>query len=253
MSSSKLLLFIQSSNANLYVNIIMHCVLEAGVKEIFFAANRELPGRQTEVLKQIRAVRSKLDELALQQPVYQKALDLFPPIAQMEERIIRVSFVQPEESIPTIKKKFVELDNLIVDISGCNKRLSSDIISSFILAGLTHICCFELEDEVYSQEWRDSGRGLIYHDLKDKDGVVYYAYVDFSKPGTTIKSFDQMRLQGRAVRLLFMIVVVLGVAVAFLIQQEQNGYAQIATVIIISITALGFINDIFGIFDRLGE
>jgi hypothetical protein len=249
MSSNILLLFIQSTNEDLYVNIISHCVLEFKVTDIYFVANKELPGKQTEVTKPIRAIKFKLEKLAAEQPVYKQPLDLFPAFAQ-NERLIRVNFVQPEELITTIKKNFTDLNNVIVDVSGCNKRLSSDIISSFILAGISHICCFELEDEVYSQEWRDSGKSRLFHDLKDKDGVSYYTYVDFSKPGTTIKSFNRMRLQGRMISVLLLLNLISGAAIVIFIGQQQSSYSIFFGLFTVFSTALGLFNDAFGLRDR---
>jgi len=250
MSSNILLLFIQSINTDLYVNIISHCVLEFKVSDVYFVANKELPGKQTEVAKPIRAIKSQLEKLSAEQPIYKKPLDLFPAFTQMEERVIRVNFVQPEELITTIKKKFTDLDNIIVDVSGCNKRLSSDIISSFILAGISHICCFELEDEVYSQEWRDSGKSRLFHDLKDKDGISYYTYVDFSKPGTTIQSFNRMRRQGKMITFLLLLNLISGAAIVTFIQQQQNFFAILAGLLAAVATGLGFFNDVFGLRDR---
>ena len=88
-----------------------------------------------------------------------------------------------------------------------------------------------------------------YHDIY-RD-IAYYEYIDFSKAGTTIESFNRMRSQGKLVRLLFIISVVLGVMVFVLIQKQQNIFAQYAAISLALITGLGLINDIFGVVDRL--
>ena len=177
------------------------------------------------------------------------ASDIVPSLNQLEEKIVKVLFTNPEFSTKVLIQKFHDVDKLLVDISGCNKKVSSDVISSYILNGISHICCFELDDKVYSQEWKDKGLSRDYHDIcKD---IPFYEYVDFSKAGTTIKSFNRMRSQGKLIKLLFVISIVLGVIVFGLIQQQQNILAQYATIALTLVTALGLINDIFGVADRL--
>jgi hypothetical protein len=136
-----------------------------------------------------------------------------------------------------------------VDISGCNKKVSSDVISSYILNGISHICCFELDDRVYSQAWKTQGLSRDYHDIR-KD-IPFYEYIDFSKAGTTIKSFNRMRSQGKIIKLLLAVSIILGVMVFVLIQQQQNALAQYAVIGLTLVTGLGLINDIFGVADRL--
>ena len=246
MNKNKLLIFIQSYNVDLYINIIMHCVTQNNVKEIFFAANKELPGRDNEIRKNIKDIRNKIEELSNSHPIYKKALEVFPSISQVEENIIRMSFIQPELYINDIKRKISESNKLIVDVSGCNKRLSTDVISSFIPNNIVHICCFELENEVYAPKWRNTGKSKLYHDLMDED-MLYYSYVDFYQPGTTKKSFDKMRFQGNIVKMLFIILIFLSVLIFTLIQQQENIYAQIAVVSLSLVATLGLVNDALGL------
>lgn len=89
----------------------------------------------------------------------------------------------------------------------------------------------------------------MYHDIR-KD-IIYYEYIDFSKSGTTIESFNHMRSQGRVIRLLFAISISLVVIVFVLIQQQQNTLAQYGAIALAMITGLGLFNDIFGLLDRL--
>lgn len=247
--TKQLLLFIQSDNPGLYVNILTHCVQVEGVRDIYFAVNEGAVGKLSEAKDQIRKIRDKFEELLTTYSEYQLAYNSMSSLIQVEERVIKVLFTNPETSIKNIKKQFPEINNLIVDISGCNKKVSSDIISSYISSGIKHICCFELDDKVYSKEWRTKGLSKMYHDIcKD---INYYEYIDFSKPGTTIKSFNRMRSQGQVIQLLLAISISLGVMVFVLIQQQQSVLAQYAAAALALITGLGLFNDIFGVLDRL--
>lgn len=248
--TKQLLLFIQSDNPGLYVNILTHCVRFENVDSIYFAVNSGAVGNLSEDRGKIKKIKDRFEELSRNYPdQYKLARERMPSLNQLEERIIRVLFTNPEFSIKDLKDKFHNIDNLIVDISGCNKKVSSDVISSYILNGIKHICCFELDDRVYSSEWKNQGLSKDYHDIY-RD-IIYYEYIDFSKSGTTIKSFNRMRSQGKLITFLLITSIVLGVLVFVLIQQQQNILAQYAAIALALVTGLGLINDIFGVADRL--
>lgn len=249
--TKQLLIFIQSDNPGLYVNILTHCVQVEGVRDIYFAVNEGAVGNLSEAKDKIRKIKSKFEELLTNYTEYQVAYNSMPSLNQLEERIIKILFINPALSIKQIKRRFPEINNLIIDISGCNKKVSSDIISSYISNGINHICCFELDDKVYSDEWKKRYPALhnMYHNIR-KD-LIYYEYIDFSKSGTTIESFNRMRSQGKVIRLLFVLSIVLGVLVFVLIQQQQSIFAQYAAVALALVTGIGLFNDIFGIAERL--
>jgi len=248
--TKQLLLFIQSDNPGLYVNIITHCVQVEGVRSIHFAVNSGALGKLSEERDKIKKIKNKFEELSINYPnIYKLAYETMPSLSQLEERTIKILFTNPEFSTKDLNNKFNDMDKLLVDVSGCNKKVSSDVISSYILNGIRHICCFELDDKVYLQEWRRQGLSKDYHDISRDSS--YYEYIDFSKSGTTIDSFNRMRSQGKLIKLLFVISIVLGVIVFGLIQQQQNVLAQYATIALTLVTALGLINDIFGVADRL--
>ena len=247
--TKQLLLFIQSDNAGLYVNIITHCVQFEGVHSIYFAVNSGDIGNLSEAREKIKKIKDKFEQLSSKHPhIYRIASDIIPPLNQLDERIIKILFTNPEFSTKELNRKFHNTDKLLVDISGCNKKVSSDVISSYILKGISHICCCELDDKVYSQEWRIQGLGKDFHDIR-KD-IPFYEYIDFSRSGTTIESFNQMRSQGNLVKLFFSISIILGVMVFVLIQQQQNALAQYGVIFMTLATGLGLFNDIFGMRDR---
>ncbi|MFN6481344.1 MULTISPECIES: hypothetical protein [unclassified Nostoc] len=247
--AKQLLLVIQSDNPGLYVNILTHCIQVRGIRDVYFGVNEGAVGKLSEVKEQIRKIRDKFEELLTVHNEYQIAYNSILSLAPIEERIIKILFVNPEASIKNIKRNFLDLDNLIVDISGCNKKVSSDIISSYISSGIKHVCCFELDDRVYSKEWRTKGLSKMYHDIHQD--IVCYEYIDFSESGTTIESFNRMRSQGKVIKLLLVLSIFLGVMVFVLIQQQQSVLAQYAAVTLALITGLGLVNDIFGVVDRL--
>ena len=248
--AKQLLLFIQSDNPGLYVNILTHCVQVEGVRDIYFAVNEGAIGKLSEAKDQIKRIKEKFEELLINHTAeYQNPYNSMPILTQVEERIIKILFTNPEISIKNIKRRFPDPNNLLVDISGCNKKVSSDVISSYIASGIKHICCFELDDKVYSNEWRTKKLSKMYHDIcKD---IIYYEYIDFSKSGTTINSFNRMRSQGQIIRLLLAISIFLGVMLFVLIQQQQSIFAQYAAIVLALVTGLGLFNDIFGIVERL--
>lgn len=245
----KLLIFIQSDNPGLYANILTHCVQVEGVRDVYFAVNKGEVGRISEAKDKIKKIKKHLEDLLKIHGDYKLASDFMPPLTQIDEKIIRVLFTNPTLSVREIKHRISDFGDLIVDVSGCNKKVSSDIISSYISNGINHVCCFELDDKVYSKEWQQDGLSKMYHDIR-KD-IVYYEYIDFSNSGTTIESFNRMRSQGMIIRFLFLVSIILGILVIVLIQQQQNIFAQYAALLLAAVTGLGLFNDVFGLVDRL--
>lgn len=253
----KLLIFIQSDNPGLYVNVLTHCVQVEGVQDIYFAVNEGDVGvgKNWESKSKIMKIKKEFEKHLTSRNEYKKAYNiLLNALEEIQDKIVTVLFINPERSIKNIKnkKEFADIDNLIVDLSGCTKKVATDVISSYISSGINHVCCFELDDKVYSDEWKDKNLSKMYHDICDiQGGIIYYEYIDFSKSGTTIKSFNRMRSQGKFINLLLAISIILGVLVFVLIQQQQSVFAQYAAVTLALVTGLGLFNDIFGIADRL--
>ena len=256
---AQLLLFIQSPNTDLYVNILTHCVNHEGVSDIYFAVNEGDDTALSMAKEQIEKIRNRFDELIAQtgqdssgfQQAYIKALDKVPTLYQVEKRIIKVLFAKPELAIKTIKKIFPVADRLLVDISGCSKKVSTDVIASFMSEGIKRIRHFELDKKVYTQKI-----SRIYHNICNQ-GLHYYEYIDFSRPGTTINSFNRMRFQGNLLKILLIAALVLGISVVVLIQQNQIPLATLTSILFSALTAIGLIlgllNDGFNFFDRLEQ
>ena len=251
----QLLLFIQGSSTDVYVNILTHCINNESVQDIYFAINEGA----TDAKEQIRRIRERFEslleepdahssdsiELRRFQPEYRKAYDKVPTLYQAENRIIKVVFSKPELSINRIKKNFPNSRNLLVDITGCSKKVSTDVVASYLSSGVEHVRYFELDKEVYQERWQNR----MYHNVR-KD-LPYYEYIDFSEPGTTtIESFNRMRSQGYLIKLLFIIILLLGSLVAFLISKQQNILAQYVSLLLSIITGigllLGLLNDTVG-------
>lgn len=245
-----LLLFIQSQNIGVYVNVITHCVNHENVRDIIFIGNQVVAGRKFELTEFIAEIRTQVEDLADNYPQYKSSKLVIPNSTQVNDRIMRVIFSRPQDLIPQIKQRFSKFEEILIDVSGCNKRLASDVMTSFMAAGIYHICQFELADKVYSDEWRQSRKSKLYHDLHT-DSVIYYEYDDFSAEGTTSESINKLRAQGRIIRLLLLLSVVLGISVIILINNQQNISAQLAALILALITGLGFLEDSFSLFERL--
>lgn len=246
--SKTLLLFIQSPNLDVYVNALTHCVKEEEAREVYFIGNKDVSGKGFELQEIINGIRQRLHNLAQEHQEYNDVLECLPKPAQLEARVIRTSFVRPQDVIPIIKRLSQNLDDCLVDITGCSKQLAGDVMSSFMANGIVHICHFELAVKAVSPEWKTMGKTMLYHDLT---GVVtYYEYKDFSNPGTTLESFRRLRVQGKIVKGLFLISVILGLAVIILIKQQQSNMAQISALALAVITGLGLMSDSFSLFDR---
>ena len=211
----QLLLFIQGSNTNVYVNILTHCINNESVEDVYFAINagasnakeeiRRIRERFENLLEEPDVHASDYNELRSFQSEYRKAYEKVPTLYQAESRIIKVVFEKPELSTNRIKKLFPNVQRLLVDITGCSKKVSTDIIASYLSRGVNHIRYFELDKEVYEKKW-----DKMYHNIRKE--LPYYEYIDFSDPGTTtIASFNRMRFQGWLIKLLLFAVFLLGI------------------------------------------
>lgn len=256
MSKCTLLLFIQSPNPDTYLNILTHCVNNENVGDVYFGINEGDSSALSDAKDVIRKIREKFENLLNSSSSlyvdsqdfsleYRKAYEMVPQLSQVENRIIRIIYAKPELSTQAVKKLFPTRQSLLVDISGCSKKVSTDIIASYMSSGIENIRCFELDKQVVERKM-----GKLYHNIRV--GLPYYEYVDFSKPGTTtIKSFNRMRSQGYQIKALFVITLLLGIVVVILIHQNKNVLAQYASIILAAVTGLGLINDSFGLFKLL--
>lgn len=255
--SKQLLLFIQGSTTDVYINILTHCINNESVQDVFFAVNDGDRAALSEAKEQIRLIRSRFEvllnhdinnqsseELIQFQSEYRKAYEKIPTPYQLESRIVKILFSKPELSISHIKRLFPDNASLLVDVTGCSKKVSTDVIASYLSSGIEHVRYFELDKQVYKNGWQK-----IYHCIR-KD-LPYYDYIDFSEPGTTISSFNRMRLQGRLIKILFLAILLLGALTVFLIEQHQENIARYASITLTGLTGIGvvigFLNDSIGI------
>ena len=246
----QLLLFIQSPTTDVYVNILTHCINHEAVEDVYFAIDknstaakeeiRKIRARFEELISDITEGTPDVNELQRFRADYEKAYEKVPNLAQTNTRLIPINYSDPGASVSTLKKYFPSQKDLLVDITGCSKKISTDVITSFFSRGFTNVRCFELDKEVFEKRLN-----RIYHCIRRN--LPYYEYVDFSEPNTsTVKSFDRMRSQGYLVKLLLISTAVLGVLVAVLISQQKNTLAQYTSIFIAIMTGLGWINDSFG-------
>lgn len=200
----QLLLFVQSTNVGSYVNAITHCVRHENIEEIFFACSMELKHKKIPAIDSINAIRKDIERLSANHSEYTAILDRFPRPSEIESRIVWILFVKPHESLDYLKSKF-NVPDLTVDVTGCSKRLATDVVTSFIAHGISHVTHFELADKVFTKEWSGS---KMYHDLI-RDGIQYYTYDDFSSDSSTattlslLKEYNALyRVAQRAISLL---------------------------------------------------
>lgn len=243
-----LLIFRQSPTIDVYVNVLTHCIHHENVTDIYFIDDLVPKEKEYEAMEFMKKIYERINELAKHYQEYATVLSLFPRPLQFQEKIIRIPFSSPDKGIKKIKEKFPDTLNVIVDISTCKKRLASDVITSFMVYGITHVCHFELSDKVYSPDWKTK-KGSLIHELKE-DSIAYYNYDDFSKDGTTVSSFNKLRKQGKVINLLLFVNIVLGLIIMGLIGFEQTYVAIIFTAIGILTMSLGFIEDSYNFYNR---
>ena len=169
----------------------------------------------------------------------------------VKECIIRIDFVHPQRLIAELKRQFPDTENVLIDITGCSKHLAGDVMSSYMAAGLTHVCYFELADRTHSREWRESERTNLYHDLTVDPNLTYYSYIDFSKSEPTISTFERLRAQGALVRLLLAASVLLVALVLIFIYRKQTAIAQLIAFAALLATAFGFLDSALNLAERL--
>ncbi|MCB8966454.1 MAG: hypothetical protein H6660_06115 [Ardenticatenaceae bacterium] len=246
-----LVIFIQSTNYSTYVNVLTHCVRHEGVKNIYFVGKEQggRANRQAELGDHIGQIKAILNKYIHEYPdIYQSVSDVFPDGDAIENRVMYVEFSQPQRLISQLKAKGLLDRQLIVDITGCGKRLASDIATSFMAKGTAKIGHFDLHDIVHDRDvWTKS---KMYHDLFE-EYTTHYHYDDLTDSGVTAASIDQLKGQGRVVRLLLILALILGIVAALLANSDQNNLAAIASIFVAAATSLGLVEDSLNIAERI--
>jgi hypothetical protein len=250
MSTSKtLLLFILSSKPEVYINILTHCIEQENVRNVYFVANREVPGRDSVASDEVRKIIQELNKLAAQHDLYKKTLNLMPNPERFAEHIIRADFNNLEKDISIIKKKFGSLDNLILDVTACKKALAMAVISAYMSSQIVQVCCFELEDEVYSESWKAT-KTRLYHDLRDASGVTYYTYHYFSENDTVRKTFARVQRQKAFITVLFFLLLLSSSIIVIRFLGQLDFFPLFFGALSLIISLIGLFNDYFGIRER---
>ncbi len=250
--SKILLVFIHGNNPGTYINVLTHCCLHEDISEIYFVGEQATTNKRSELYDFVKQIKTEVDKLTEEHEVYKVVQEAFPRDNLLEDgkRILRTVYISPQSLLQELRASSFDSEKLIIDISGCSKRLASDIITSYMAANVNHICHFELDDKVYSEEWKAQQRGKMYHDLVI-GSHSYYVYDDLSASGVTLESITKLRSQKRWVKALMLIVVVLGIAIAFLVSSQQNSSALALTIILALITGVGAFEDTFSFFERI--
>lgn len=248
MAKSSLVVFFQSTFYPTYVNVITHCVKHEKIEDIYFVGKKVEPAKKFELREHIKKLREVLVEYVNKHPeIYQEVLDAFPDAEDINSYAIYTEFSQPQQLINQLKEKGLLDSRLIIDVTGCSKRLASDIITSYMAAGVSRIGYFELADKVHDHAvWKKS---KMYHDLIE-DYVTYYDYDDLTSDGVTAVSIDQLRGQGRVIKFLLLLTLLLAIAVVWLTISDQGNLAIIASLFLAVATAFGLIEDGLNIFER---
>ncbi|NER81067.1 MAG: hypothetical protein F6K42_16165 [Leptolyngbya sp. SIO1D8] len=256
----QLLLFLQSKTTDVYVNVLTHCINNENVEDVYFAINEGDSAALLNAREQIRVIMERLDELKKEtsqspenfhQQYQRTSICLSDFYFAERKRVIKILFAKPDLSVKKVKKLFLNSKELVIDISSCNKKVSTDVISCFMSSGIKGIRYFELDSRAYSNNPQDR----IYHKICG-EGLPYYDYIDFSEPGnSTLSSFNKMRFQGNVIKTLLFSVFLLALAIIVLIQQQRTSLAQLASILISVATVvsliLGILNSGFDVFDRL--
>lgn len=248
MAKFNLVIFIQSTSYSPYVNVLTHCVKHESVNKIYFVGKEVEPAKKFELLEHIRQIRVELAKYAIEYPqIYEEVLNIFPDPDTVVSQVFYIGYSQPQQLLRQLKSQNLLNERLIIDVTGCSKRLASDIITSYMAAGVLQIRYFELADKVHDRRvWKKS---KMYHDLIE-DYVTYYDYDDLSSVGVTAQSINKLRGQGRIIRFLLLLALVLGAVAALLANSNQNNLATLASLVVTAATSLGLIEDSLSIFER---
>lgn len=239
--SNQLVIFIQSPNIDPYVNVLTHCIRHQEVNEIFFACVQKVPAEKIDSVEFIEKIGNRVKELASEYPVYQSIADFFPQSKEIESRIIWVSFLEPHSSISELKSRTGN-GSLLVDITGCSKRLATDVVTSFLANNIPHVAHFELSNPVFSKTW-DKSR--MYHDLV-KDGKRYYEYDDFSSSGSTATIINGLRKFDFAKQAIILLTRVKEGIERLAYQETQRDLYKLLGGCIAVLTALAFLIQYYG-------
>lgn len=233
--SKVLLLVVQSPNIDTYVNVLTHTVKHESVEQIFFGCNEAPPELISSSEDFIKKIYDRLETLSSNDHAntYKQVFRCLPSFEndRIKKSIIRLNYVNPHLSIADLKERFKDQKNLIIDITGTTKQLSSELMISCLVNNFENISHFVLSDKASSNAWRDSGKSKLYHDLINVDGVNHYSYANFAESQSIIKSLNKLKNQGKIIRILLTLSGLLIVAVVILIKLQKSDLAFISALI----------------------
>lgn len=212
MTFKSLILFIQSPNEDPYINIITHCVEDLKIEKIIFIEDNKLNEQQFESLEIINKIRNKINELSENYPCYQQSNEIFPKPSRIQSNLIKISFSFPQQLAKSIKKLGIDHESMIVDITGCSKRVSSDVIVSSLSSNISNIYHFQLANKVYNNDWKKSGKQKLYHDLFDNiedKSIPYFIFDSFGEQGITRDIIHELKYKKNIFQVLFIVLFVI--------------------------------------------
>lgn len=252
--SNTLLLFIQTPNNDVYVNAITHCFHHENVKDVLFVGRQVAPTETYKTFDIIRNIRTNMQQYGDDfSKDYKDALVIVPDSAETrKKKTLFIEFSSPDKLLTEIENQGLSRTELIIDISGCQKRLASDILTSFLSKGFERVCYFELADIVYDSEWKPHLKPFEkkrYHEVRNSD-YIYYEYDDLGRTGLSSIRMNQLRGQGRIIRILLVVCLILGIVATIASSQEQTTASLASTAIIAIATTLGLLEDFFNFIER---
>lgn len=262
MSKSKrtLLLFLQSTRVDTYINVIAHCHKREQINGIYFLIEHKPPEEEYKSKDLVNKLKTRVMELSQkynednfkEYNIYFDIKTYLSDINDNSETLLSIKFNSSKEILNIIKKLELNKKNVILDVSGCTKKVSTDMIVSCLNCGIHKVCSFELSDIVFSDEWKNSkgDEAKLFHNLSTENNS-YYGYNNFANIGITSKILNKLLKKEYLFNILLLIL--LACSILFLIYTFYNtsvqSYIKDFLSIILSIVLL--VVNILNIKDKL--
>lgn len=266
MSSQKriLITFASSDNIYTYINSMANAVVEYNIQSIVIVKTKGFPsGRELNLSEFSGRIKDKIDELAQDENLiyynanaeeirtetkpdfrgYKRLRDI------LESNLIpdSITYTFLRWDVKEILKKFETQGDIIVDLTGADKRAYIDIFMACTSVGIEKIGIFELRRRIK----RGNEQYTLFHNLaNNKD----FDFVIISKDKAFLDSLELIvaRKNNKSLYLTIIMLLILGVIASlnyfFQINNGENKYAELIIVLITLFTGIFSVIGAWGSF-----
>ncbi len=266
MSSQKriLITFASSDNIYTYINSMANAVVEYNIQSIVIVKTKGFPsGRELNLSEFSGRIKDKIDELAQDENLiyynanaeeirtetkpdfrgYKRLRDI------LESNLIpdSITYTFLRWDVKEILKKFETQGDIIVDLTGADKRAYIDIFMACTSVGIEKIGIFKLRRRIK----RGNEQYTLFHNLaNNKD----FDFVIISKDKAFLDSLELIvaRKNNKSLYLTIIMLLILGVIASlnyfFQINNGENKYAELIIVLITLFTGIFSVIGAWGSF-----